>query len=129
MPLLVDRDVGSGGDTSGRQGLKNDRSLQATEAGTTNILTGIKSSESKLSTLAENISGEVMVLIPLRTALKSGEMRLKPLRTFFSSSYDGKDVRFRERTVGLACTYLLHLGGKLIVGKGASEALELLLVV
>lgn len=93
MFLLVDGDVGSGGDTSGRQGLKDDGGLQATEAGTTDILTGIKASESKLSTLAENISGEVLVLIPLRTALKSGKMKFNLVRTiFFSASCVGKNV-------------------------------------
>jgi hypothetical protein len=63
--LLVDGDVGSSGNTSGRQGLKDDGGLQTSESGTTDVLTGIQSSESKLSTLAENISREVLVLIPL----------------------------------------------------------------
>lgn len=61
----MDTDVGSGGGASGGQGLKDDRGVQAAQASSSNVLTSVKSTEAELGSLAEDVSGEVLVLVPL----------------------------------------------------------------
>lgn len=61
----MDTDVGSGGGASGGQSLKDDGGVQASQACSSDILTSVQSTETKLGALAENINGEVLVLIPL----------------------------------------------------------------
>lgn len=61
----MDADVGSGGGAPGGQGLKDDGGVQAGQACSSDILTSVQSTETKLGALAKDISGEVLVLIPL----------------------------------------------------------------
>jgi hypothetical protein len=63
--LLVDADIGSGGDISSRQGLKHNGGVQSSKSGATDILASVQSTKAELCTLAEDIYRKVLVLIPL----------------------------------------------------------------
>jgi hypothetical protein len=63
--LLVNADVRSCGDTSGREGLKDNRGIQAAKTCSTDILADIEAAKTELSTFSDLFSGEVLVLIPL----------------------------------------------------------------
>lgn len=61
----MDTDVSSGGGASGGQGLKDDRGFQAAQTSSSNVLTSVQSAKAELGSLAEDINGEVLVLVPL----------------------------------------------------------------
>lgn len=61
----MNADVGGGGDTTGREGLKDDRGIQAAKTCSTDILADIEATKAEFSAFADLFSGEVLVLIPL----------------------------------------------------------------